>query len=63
MGRAIGAHGVDIDTLLQEAIRHAEAKVIPHGVLVQGHLGQEEDVPRVLASVPGSSHCSPDPYF
>lgn len=41
MGWPISAHSVDIDTLLQEAIRDTEAKVIPHWILVQGHLGGE----------------------
>lgn len=38
LGWPIRAHSVDIDALLQEAIRDAETKVIPHGVLVEGHL-------------------------
>lgn len=41
LGWPIRAHSVDIDTLLQEAIRDAKTKVIPQGVLVQGHLGAE----------------------
>lgn len=41
MGWPIRAHGVDIDALLQKAVGDTETKVIPLGVLVQGHLGRE----------------------
>lgn len=41
LGGPIRTHSVDIDTLLQEAVRDAKTKVVPQGVLVQGHLGAE----------------------